>query len=325
MKIDFEDIARIAAEKAEGIEYKTFSISLRLPESAIKEEENTFKKDGLLGRTALKTRISRELRDLISKRNGKLFEVDGEVNFRINLEKKDVGVEIKPIFLLCKYRKLKRGISQTRWDKYDSSVEGYVVKAAGELYHSTNAFLHGAGREDVDVRMLGDGRICTVEIVGPKKRTVAHDELERKVREVSGGDIELDVLREVTRDYVWIVKEAHFDKVYDAEVKFEKEIGQEQVDRVTAIRKIEQLTPTRVMHRRADLVRHKNVLGIWLIEKHGNSAKFRIKTEAGTYIKELISGDSGRTRPSFAETAGCNASCTALDVVKVHEYVSDWW
>lgn len=34
----------------------------------------------------------------------------------------------------------------------------------------------------------------------------------------------------------------------------------------------------------------------------------------GLYIKELVSGDRGRTRPSFAEVLGREALCIELDV-----------
>ena len=33
------------------------------------------------------------------------------------------------------------------------------------------------------------------------------------------------------------------------------------------------------------------------------------------YIKELVSSDSGRTKPSFAEILGTEAICIELDVV----------
>ncbi|MCX8200389.1 MAG: tRNA pseudouridine(54/55) synthase Pus10 [Candidatus Micrarchaeota archaeon] len=325
MDTDFGWVADEAARKSASIEYRNFSTSLKLPEYALKEEENAFKSEGIIGKMALKTAIAKKIREAISQKIGKPFELDGEVNFRIDLDNRSVDVEIRPIFLLCKYKKLERGISQTRWEKYGSSVEGYIVDAAVRLFGATNAFLHGAGREDVDVRMLGDGRICTVEITGPTRRSVGFSMLEGLVRELSKGSVELYVLREASREHVWIVKEAHFDKEYEAVVEFGKKVSEEGLARVLSIKNIEQRTPVRVQHRRADLVRKKKVLFIKIEENDGKRVKFRIKTEAGTYIKELISGDGGRTRPSFAEAAGCSASCIALDVIKVHEYISDWW
>jgi tRNA pseudouridine synthase 10 len=39
--------------------------------------------------------------------------------------------------------------------------------------------------------------------------------------------------------------------------------------------------------------------------------------EAGLYIKELVSGDSGRTQPSLAQILGRTARVVSLDVVLV--------
>ena len=37
------------------------------------------------------------------------------------------------------------------------------------IFGSTQAYLHAAGREDIDVRMLGKGRPFIIEFVNPKK------------------------------------------------------------------------------------------------------------------------------------------------------------
>jgi tRNA U54 and U55 pseudouridine synthase Pus10 len=42
-----------------------------------------------------------------------------------------------------------------------------------------------------------------------------------------------------------------------------------------------------------------------------------IHAAAGTYIKELVSGDDGRTQPSFAGLLGVPMRVEALDVVGV--------
>ena len=37
------------------------------------------------------------------------------------------------------------------------------------IFGSKQAYLHAAGREDIDVRMLGQGRPFVIEFVNPKK------------------------------------------------------------------------------------------------------------------------------------------------------------
>jgi tRNA pseudouridine synthase 10 len=46
--------------------------------------------------------------------------------------------------------------------------------------------------------------------------------------------------------------------------------------------------------------------------------ELQVRTQAGLYVKELISGDGGRTRPSAAEVLGVPAACAELDVIAVH-------
>ena len=45
--------------------------------------------------------------------------------------------------------------------------------------------------------------------------------------------------------------------------------------------------------------------------------EFEIKGEAGLYVKELVTGDDGRTQPSISSLVG-EASVKQLDVIKIH-------
>jgi len=51
--------------------------------------------------------------------------------------------------------------------------------------------------------------------------------------------------------------------------------------------------------------------------------KIEVTGEAGLYIKELISGDHGRTIPSLTEKLGVPACVTSLDVVMVEGVISE--
>ena len=48
-------------------------------------------------------------------------------------------------------------------------------------------------------------------------------------------------------------------------------------------------------------------------------AEFDITAEAGTYIKEFVHGDGGRTVPSVAEKLGVECEVRALDVLRIIE------
>jgi tRNA pseudouridine synthase 10 len=80
---------------------------------------------------------------------------------------------------------------------------------------------------------------------------------------------------------------------------------------------IHQRTPERVAHRRADKVRERKVLDIECVGEQDGQFILEVLGEAGLYIKELISGDKGRTTPSLAEILQLSAHVVSLDVVQV--------
>jgi tRNA pseudouridine synthase 10 len=80
---------------------------------------------------------------------------------------------------------------------------------------------------------------------------------------------------------------------------------------------IQQRTPERVSHRRADLVRERTVLSMTGELLEPDRAELEVHGEGGLYVKELVSGDGGRTEPSLAGLLGVGAAVTHLDVVAV--------
>jgi tRNA pseudouridine synthase 10 len=49
------------------------------------------------------------------------------------------------------------------------------------------------------------------------------------------------------------------------------------------------------------------------------TASFKIKAESGTYIKELVTGDDGRTKPSISDVLKMKCIVVSLDVMQVHD------
>jgi len=108
--------------------------------------------------------------------------------------------------------------------------------------------------------------------------------------------------------------------VYRAKVVVEGKISPEQLLKLeeelsnTIIR---QRTPIRVLHRRADIIRERRVYKVLTRPLSNNSFEITIECEGGLYIKELIDGDGGRTRPSVSEILGEKAFCSELDVIDI--------
>jgi hypothetical protein len=78
----------------------------------------------------------------------------------------------RPVYLLGRYRKLARDVPQARWTLGDerkgrSSVEEIVSEAIAACLQARGCKMHPCGREDIDVRCLGNGRPFVVEVSQP--------------------------------------------------------------------------------------------------------------------------------------------------------------
>ncbi len=257
-----------------------------------------------------------------------------------------VESRIRALFVYGRYAKAARGVSQTRatWPckaclragceacrgtglLYPDSVETLLAGpiAAALDADPQQAQLHGAGREDGDVRCLGAGRPFVLEVHAPRRRTVDLVALAAEVERASGGRLGLPGgLRLVDGRLVARVKGWPARKVYRATVQAEGPLEPEAAARAAATltgTTLEQRTPLRVARRRSDLVRRRTVRTFELLEGPTPDAPARlvarVEADAGTYIKELISGDEGRTTPSLASLLGVPCRCAELDVLEV--------
>ncbi|EQD65034.1 pseudouridylate synthase, partial [mine drainage metagenome] len=84
-------------------------------------------------------------------------------------------------------------------------------------------------------------------------------------------------------------------------------------------RAIAQRTPTRASHRRADRVRTRRIVEARLVSVDAGRFTLDLRAEAGTYIKEWVEGDDGRTEPSLAALLGQPLKVESLDVLEIHD------
>jgi len=204
---------------------------------------------------------------------------------------------------------------------YDTSVEELISKKALELTKSTDESFHGSGREDIDALMLGNGRPFVLEIKNPKIRNIDLSLLEKDTNTCLTGKIEISNLRFSNRDEVARIKNAEFRKTYRIVFEGEKPINKEKLKEVAQIlqgKTIKQFTPTRVAHRRANKVREKKIYSCNIESIEGTIARLTVETESGTYVKELISGDNGKTKPNISEMIGIPCKVKELDVLEVN-------
>ena len=305
-----------AVRKLKLLECRTFVVSSSLSRELVQKEEGLWEEIGIEYCEPIKAEINRELGKLVAAKAGKKpDEKSPDVTIMLDLEKDSLSVHASPLFIYGRYQKLARGLPQTKWERYSESVEEIIAKPfireSGGRAHS----LHAAGREDIDARCLA-WRPFVLEIGSPSRRSLPLKKLEKEIGR--SKKVRVSGLRSSDRKEVVKVKGLMPDKTYRALVSFGKSVPENELRKLKSISAIKQQTPARVAHRRADLTRSKRVKSISWKFLSRNRAEFTIRCQAGLYVKELISGDNGRTRPSFSSVLGVPAKTEELDVVKIH-------
>lgn len=327
------------------VEFDTFVVGCKLPKEIVEKDALISEKLGL-DVEILKREVNREMGKLLEKNLPQEVDFDKEdviimADFRRMLKEDvenpvQVRIQINPIFIEGRYNKLVRNIPQTKWPcrkckgrgceacnftgkQYPESVEELLSQTALKYSKGYEAKFHGAGREDIDVRMLGDGRPFVLEIKEPRIRKLDLEKIEREANEAALGKTSYHNLKYTVRKRKAEIKTSSPDtyKVYRALVECEDEIREEDLDKLQSLHTIQQRTPIRVSHRRADKIREKEVKELSCKYINPHSFEMIIKTEGGLYIKELISSDEGRSKPSVSEVLGTQAICAELDVIEV--------
>ncbi|KAF9326297.1 putative tRNA pseudouridine synthase Pus10 [Podila minutissima] len=235
------------------------------------------------------------------------------------------------VYVGGRYLKYTRDVSQTPWSigttmLAELSVSGIVCDTLKEAYRADDYKFVTAGREDANVRMLGNGRPFYMEMVNPRIPFLPYErlkELEAKINTIMPDKVQVRSIASLEPDDIKVVKDGEDTKTksYSALCWTSNPVTQKMVDAVNAYNNksfiIEQQTPIRVLQRRAQMIRKKEIISLKAIPLEGHFLVVHLHTEAGTYIKEFVHGDLGRTQPSLASIVGCEADIMELDVLEV--------
>ena len=443
-------LADIIHDAIQPYEATRLQLGARIPKDQIAAEEELRKRLGAGGSDALKsglvTEIARNLNDRLDGK--KLVNDKPQILALIDVLTLTVELDIRAHYLYGRYQKLERGIPQTRWPcrackgrgcekcegtglQYKKSVQDLIGNPLLGLFEAKEHAFHGMGREDIDVRCLGQGRPFVIEMKEPKIRTVDLDAAMNSINELAEGSIKITGLRSSNRSEVVRVKDTPAEKSYTirfrvmplseaehavltapvdlthvdvqdrggkgrknpkrrnrrgdrkndhkkplpavievvegpseeelkalkkaelvekaealglsksgtkgdlierimnagppAPVMFdlpEADFIKETIDKLAGV-KLFQRTPERVAHRRADLIRKRTVFETSkpIIETMPDGVlevEFTLRCESGTYVKETVHGDGGRTQPSLSSLIKAKCDVMWLDVGDIH-------
>ncbi|KAJ1359351.1 hypothetical protein KIN20_018050 [Parelaphostrongylus tenuis] len=244
-----------------------------------------------------------------------------------------ISFERDPVFLAGRYCKFSRFLPQSPWSSEDklaprepgNSVSEKIVDLMKMKFGASEARFIASGREDMDVRMLGDGRPFAVELRDcHSTKTLKGIDYIETLRQLQAEinkqpDIRINSLTRITREETDQLRIGEEDKrkEYVAYCYSTLPISDESLERAVKQVPVEllQKTPVRVLKRRALLERPRLIHSMETLRLDSHHFLVRLETQAGTYVKEFVHGDFGRTRPSLADLL--NVSQGELDILEL--------
>lgn len=326
-----ERLARRIVKLRETWEFDVFWLGLRVAGEPLKqatEEQKT---------------LRREMNRRIALRVLKLRpDLDTEADLRdaqitLDVPSGRLSIHQRPEYVYGRYVKLGRDFPQTKWPcqrcsgptcrrcggtgkVYPTSVEEMIAEILIPAHGAEATTLLAIGREDVNVRHLGRGRPFALQLHQPRRRRVDLGPLESRIGERWRGRIGVRGLRRADAALVAEIKAAQPDKTYHAVCQAAGPVASDLLAELGRTRDLllQQRTPLRVAHRRVDMVRPRHVRCVSVLPgPTPDRFEMRLTVQSGTYIKEFVSSDEDRTRPSVSTMLGAPCECVALDVVDV--------
>ncbi|XP_058428901.1 tRNA pseudouridine synthase Pus10 isoform X3 [Marmota monax] len=248
------------------------------------------------------------------------------------------------VFVAGRYNKYSRNLPQTPWiidgeRKLESSVEELISDHLLTVFKAESFNFSSSGREDVDVRTLGNAQMLTpstrfcfmtgcvlpgrpfaIELVNPHRVHFTSQEIKELQQKInkSSNKIQVRDLQLVSREAIGHMKEGEEEKTktYSALIWTNKVIQKKDIEFLNDIKdlKIDQKTPLRVLHRRPLALRTRVIHSMETHYVDEHHFRLYLKTQAGTYIKEFVHGDFGRTRPNIGSLMNVTADILELDV-----------
>tara|TARA_B100000886_G_scaffold187170_1_gene128544 strand:+ start:347 stop:1588 length:1242 start_codon:yes stop_codon:yes gene_type:complete len=336
---EIDNFIDLACESISDYSFETFKIGTIVDKDIINLESEFADIFGVNISENIKSQLNREIGIGVFRKSGISARLESpDSTIIIDTRYDIINLEIKSIFIEGNYNKYDRTIPQTYWpcskckgkgckscsdtgQLYPDSVQSLVAEPFMEVTNATENLFHGMGREDIDAAMLGFGRPFVLELRMPRIREVNLEEMTDKINGKNLERIQVNSLKLVPRKRVAELKNTVCDKSYRVDVSIPDDLTIESLKNGAQRLKeklVKQRTPTRVAHRRADLIRPRLVESVKILSFGQGMVELEIKAQHGTYIRELVSGDMGRTVPSFSSLVDGVCKVEVLDVLNLH-------
>ena len=246
----------------------------------------------------------------------------GKKNTNFSIILKKCRIIKQSLFMKGNYLKITRDIGQTKWEingvrVCSSSVEEEIKKNLIQLFQCDDCVMSAGGREDRDVRMLGKGRPFILEIINPKKNITDNQKITELVNK--SGLVVVNSVDVSDKNYFEEIKkyETLKMKYYSCVVWCKKNVDNKDIELLNEVKNLTviQKTPFRVLHRRTLMDRNKIIYKIDATKINDHFMIVNVLASAGTYIKEFVHSDLGRTKPSLVSLLQSECDILQLDVL----------
>jgi tRNA pseudouridine synthase 10 len=260
----------------------------------------------------IKSEISRELGKMIAEKTGRRVDPSKpDILIIFDIPKGGTEIFSNSLFVYGEYKKFVRGLPQTKSSRYKKTIQDVIAKPFMKFTSASSNVLHALGREDKEAKCLV-WRPFILELKQPMKRRIDFKGAKKEIN--MRKEVKVRGLRISDKKEVSLLKSKRPYKVYKVVVDFER-----KVEKVGNVRKlvgvVRQGTPKRVLPSKPDKIKDKKVKSIKWKRINNKRYRFEIKTESGMYLKELVSGDSGRTNPSVSKVLGNKAKVKEFDLI----------
>ena len=239
----FEEVdllADIIYDALKPYELKRLQLGARFPKDQTEGEDVMRKQYGAGGSDPLKSSLVAQICRRLNERLGGIELVNDkpDVLALIDVLTLTVDLDIRAVYVYGRYKKLERGIPQTRWPcrackgrgckrcdetglQYKRSVQDLIGNPLLELFEANEHSFHGMGREDIDVRCMGRGRPFVIEFKNPRKRSVDPQVMMDRINSLAEGSVEITSMRPSTRSEVVRIKDTPAEKSYTIRFRVE--------------------------------------------------------------------------------------------------------
>jgi len=232
----FDEVAllsEVLQDALQPYEYKRLQLGIRFPKDQVDHEEEMRKRFGAAGSDSLKGSLVSVLSREVAKSLPKISFVNEKPDILalIDVLTLTVELDVRAVYIYGRYRKLERGIPQTRWPcrvckgrgctpceqtglQYKRSVQDLIGNPLIDVFEATEHAFHGMGREDIDVRCMGSGRPFVIELKQPRRRAFADEAVMEAINAYAQGSVEVTSIRPSNRAEVVRIKDTPAEKSY---------------------------------------------------------------------------------------------------------------